>query len=206
MYRFKKLNSGLCLLQRKHAFLPHPGAVHAPLHVLLCLAHICKQCCTHAQRQPQCAFQHCLPCHQCHKTCIQCQVFQCVHAIIMHDVWIMCNCFVRYCMSATTICNAMHHQLFEVIAPTFAHVGVSLTADHIHCDLARFTNSGFESTFSLSNVENVDRKQFHAAAQMHMQHDDKMQIFKVKSKRPDKNVRFYIKYGDKPQVEPCSAE
>jgi len=109
-------------------------------------------------------------------------------------------------MSATTICNAMHDQLWQVIAPVFAHVGVSLTADQIACDLASFTAHGFESTFAVSHVENVDRKQFHAAAHVHMQHDDKMQIFKVKSKRPDKNVRFYIKYGVKLAIaEPATA-
>ena len=101
-------------------------------------------------------------------------------------------------MNATTICNAMHHQLFAVIQSTFAGIGVHCTAEHIHCDLARFSAGAFESTFSLSHVENVNRKQFHAAAQVAMAADCKIQILKVKFKRPDKNVRFYIKYGDKP--------
>lgn len=109
-------------------------------------------------------------------------------------------------MSTTSICNAMHNQLFEVIQSTFSSIGVSFTVDDIHCDLARFTNSGFESTFSLSNLENVDRKQFNEAVQTAVANDSKIQILKVKFKRPEKNVRFYIKYGEKPQVEPCSAE
>jgi len=107
-------------------------------------------------------------------------------------------------MNATTICNDMHHQLFAVIQSTFADIGVQCTAEHIHCDLARFSAGAFESTFSLSHVENVNRKQFHAAAQVAMAADCKIQILKVKFKRPDKNVRFYIKYGDKPAVHPAA--
>lgn len=106
-------------------------------------------------------------------------------------------------MSSTAICTALHDTICSAIQAPFADVGITVTNDMITCDLARFNTAhdgsvSCETTFSLHGIENVERKPFHEAVVKHQQYNAKLQTLKVKFKRPEKNVRFYLKYGTPP--------
>lgn len=109
-------------------------------------------------------------------------------------------------MSSTAICTALHDTICQAIAASFAGIGIQVTNDMITCDLARFNTLSdgtvsCETTFSLHHVENVERKPFQESVIQCQKSDAKLQILKVKFKRPEKNVRFYLKYGT-----PCAEE
>ena len=106
-------------------------------------------------------------------------------------------------MSSTAICTALHDVICSAISESFAAIGIQVTNDMITCDLARFNTDSdgsvtCETTFSLHGVENVERKPFHEAVMKSQLHNAKLQTLKVKFKRPEKNVRFYLKYGTPP--------
>jgi len=106
-------------------------------------------------------------------------------------------------MSSTAICTALHDTICQAIAESFAGIGIQVTNDMITCDLARFNTAhdgsvSCETTFSLHGVENVQRKPFQESVIKSQQCNAKLQTLKVKFKRPEKNVRFYLKYGTPP--------
>lgn len=95
-------------------------------------------------------------------------------------------------MNAGQIGDIIRQQIVDITEPVFKNLGFNVTPQDIHNDIARFGN-GLEATFYASTVENVLRKPFAEQAQLLKNSNKKIVEFKVKYKRPEKNVRFYLK-------------
>lgn len=104
-------------------------------------------------------------------------------------------------MSATAIRGAITAQIFNYVAEVFRGIGYIVKEEDIVVDFARFNSEGLESTFSLTSIENVLRKPFNQAVETYKSHNPSIAEFKVKFKRPDKNVRFYLKVNSVTQNE-----
>jgi len=74
----------------------------------------------------------------------------------------------------------------------FAQLGITIDKDNIWHDLAQTTPQCMKSTFYIKGVDNVVRKDFHAAVAASKLHNPQLTQLKVKSKRPGKEVRFYL--------------
>lgn len=95
-------------------------------------------------------------------------------------------------MNAGQIGDLIRQQIVDITEPVFKSLGFNVTPQDINNDIARFGN-GLEATFYASTVENVQRKPFAEQAQLLKDSNKKIVEFKVKYKRPGKNVRFYLK-------------
>ena len=95
-------------------------------------------------------------------------------------------------MSAGQIGDLIRQQIVQITDPVFKGLGFEITPGEVNNDIARFGN-GLEATFYVSSVENVQRKPFAELAQQLKDSNKKIVEFKVKYKRPEKNVRFYLK-------------
>lgn len=96
-------------------------------------------------------------------------------------------------MSSTTISQSTSFQIFHNIAQIFNIINLAIKEEDIVIDFAHFNSQGLESTFSLSSIENVQRKPFNEAVMSFKSKNPQIEEFKVKYKRPGKNVRFYLK-------------
>jgi len=93
-----------------------------------------------------------------------------------------------------SIMDAVKTHMINIITPVFHALGYNVQMDDIVNELCAFKDSNLEATFSANTVENVDRKSFAQAVDALKAVDAGIVEFKVKSKRPNKNVRFYLKY------------
>lgn len=98
-------------------------------------------------------------------------------------------------MSATQITEIIRSQIAQITEPVFKSLGFTVSSADVWNDIARF-GKGLEATFYVDTVKNVDRKSFAAQAQILKEANKCIVEFKVQSKRPDKNVRFYLKVTD----------
>jgi len=98
-------------------------------------------------------------------------------------------------MSAMQITETIRNQIAQITEPVFKNLGFAMTASDVWNDIARF-GKGLEATFYVDTIENVDRKSFAAQAQALKEANKSIAEFKVQSKRPGKNVRFYLKVTD----------
>lgn len=96
-------------------------------------------------------------------------------------------------MSASQIGEAIVTQLHRHTADFFNAIGHSVKVEEYAVDFARYNTSGLESTFYVNSIENVVRKDFNEIASGLIRNNPRIKEFKVKYKRPEKNVRFYIK-------------
>lgn len=84
-------------------------------------------------------------------------------------------------------------RIFDLTKPVFTKLGIQFTADDIWNDLARINGSELKATFYIKGLDNVVRKDFNAAVAEFLNFDtNHIKEFKVKFKRPEKEVRFYI--------------
>lgn len=77
-------------------------------------------------------------------------------------------------------------------AELFQTLGHSVVLDDIWHDHAEIRPGFMKSTFYIHNVDNVKRKEFNALVAALQQQYPEIATFKVKFKRPDRPVRFYI--------------
>ena len=77
----------------------------------------------------------------------------------------------------------------------WSNLGVEYITEDIWNDLARINGENLEATFYIKGLDNVVRKDFNVLAQNLKQANPGITEFKVKFKRPEKEVRFYIKYS-----------
>ncbi|NBP02855.1 MAG: hypothetical protein EBU90_22610 [Proteobacteria bacterium] len=77
------------------------------------------------------------------------------------------------------------HALFETL-------GFKLDKQNIWHDFAEVRPQFFKSTFYVTDIDNVKRSDFNALSTSLKQNYPELKEFKVKFKRPDKPVRFYI--------------
>ncbi len=93
-----------------------------------------------------------------------------------------------------SIMDAVKMQMVNIIKPVFNALGYNVQTDDIVNELCAFKDGNLEATFSVHAVDNVDRKSFALAVDALKASDKGVIELKVKSKRPGKNVRFYLKY------------
>lgn len=72
-------------------------------------------------------------------------------------------------------------------------LGIKYNTEDIWNDLARINGENLEATFYIKGLDNVVRKEFNVHALALKQANPGITEFKVKFKRPDKEVRFYLK-------------
>jgi len=83
----------------------------------------------------------------------------------------------------------------------FEKLGIQFTTDDVWNDLCRTGHGKLVSTFYITGLDNVVRKDFNAAATELKQSDSSIKEFKVKFKRPEKEVRFYLEIDSNPAPE-----
>lgn len=89
------------------------------------------------------------------------------------------------------IADAVRNKLLGIVAPAF---DAQLTVDDISIDIARYNGENIQATFSLQPIENVKRKDFQAKVEQIQTQNTGIKTLKVKSKRPNQNVKFYLDY------------
>jgi hypothetical protein len=88
-----------------------------------------------------------------------------------------------------------------VTKPVFDKLGIQFTAEQVWNDLARINGGQLKATFYVAGLDNVVRKEFNAVATELKQSDATVKEFKVKFKRPEKEVRFYLEIDNTPTKE-----
>lgn len=97
------------------------------------------------------------------------------------------------------IAQPMSEHIKKTIAsatqPVWTALGIECNAENVWNDLARVNGENLEATFYIKGLDNVIRKDFNVHALALKQANPNITEFKVKFKRPEKEVRFYIKYS-----------
>lgn len=93
---------------------------------------------------------------------------------------------------AQTIGDSIRQKIINLTESLFSKLGITLNPDLIWHDLAQLNPDNFKATFYISGLDNVKRKEFNLLSEELIKNNPKIQIFKVKFKRPDREVRFYL--------------
>ena len=99
-------------------------------------------------------------------------------------------------MLATQMGEFIKNKIYCNVQSVFASLGVTFSADDIWNDLAQIGSGYLKATFYIKGLENVIRKNFNAAAHDLKSSNNNIKEFKVKFKRPEKEVRFYLEMSD----------
>lgn len=98
-------------------------------------------------------------------------------------------------MIAQQMSEYIKTKIASLTHPVWSNLGVEYNTEDIWNDLARMNGENLEATFYIKGLDNVVRKDFNVLAQNLKQANPGITEFKVKFKRPEKEVRFYIKYS-----------
>ena len=98
-------------------------------------------------------------------------------------------------MIAQQMSEYIKTKIASLTHPVWSNLGIEYTTGDIWNDLARMIGENLEATFYIKGLDNVVRKDFNTHAQSLKQANPGIAEFKVKFKRPEKEVRFYIKYS-----------
>jgi hypothetical protein len=98
-------------------------------------------------------------------------------------------------MIAQQMSEYIKTKIASLTHPVWTNLGVEYNTEDIWNDLARMNGENLEATFYIKGLDNVVRKDFNVLAQNLKQANPGITEFKVKFKRPEKEVRFYIKYS-----------
>jgi hypothetical protein len=100
-------------------------------------------------------------------------------------------------MSITqAIGDSIREKIISFTGSLFSQLGITLEKDKLWHDLAQLNPDNFKATFYVSGLDNVKRKEFNVLAEELKKNNPKIQIFKVKFKRPDREVRFYLETSE----------
>ena len=80
--------------------------------------------------------------------------------------------------------------------PVFDKLGIAFSVDQVWNDLARINGNELKATFYIKGLDNVIRKDFNAAVAQVIALNSSIKVFKVKFKRPEKEVRFYLEMSE----------
>lgn len=89
--------------------------------------------------------------------------------------------------------DIIREKIANTIKPVFDGINISFNSNDITNDFARFGEGGIEASFYIKGVDNVVRKDFNAQVALLRSSNLLIEDFKVKFKRPEKEVRFYLK-------------
>jgi adenylyl- and sulfurtransferase ThiI len=88
--------------------------------------------------------------------------------------------------------DSIRERIIKYTGSLFQQLGVTLEKDKLWHDLAQLNPDGIKATFYVTGLDNVKRKEFNALVEELKKNIPQIQTFKVKFKRPDKEVRFYL--------------
>jgi len=96
-------------------------------------------------------------------------------------------------MSATAaISEQIKSSIHNTVSPVFIDLGITFAADDIWNDLVKYSPAGIMATFYIKGLDNVQRKPFNEKVASLKANNPDIVEFKVKFKRPEKEVRFYL--------------
>jgi len=94
---------------------------------------------------------------------------------------------------AQEIGNNIRAKIVSSVGSVFTNLGLEVSEDRIVNDCARYNNNGLEASFYIQGLDNVVRKDFNAQVVIVKASNPLIEEFKVKFKRPEKEVRFFLK-------------
>lgn len=101
-------------------------------------------------------------------------------------------------MSVTvSISEQIKKKIHDTVQPVFSDLGISIAQEDIWNDLASYSSDGISATFYVKGLDNVQRKPFNEKVANLKAINNEIIEFKVKFKRPEKEVRFYLKTNRK---------
>lgn len=95
-------------------------------------------------------------------------------------------------MIAQQMGDYIRSQIANYSADVFGALGHAFNVEDIWHDFAEVRPGFIKSTFYVKGLSNVKRKDFNLLASKIKESYPELKEFKVKFKRPDKEVRFYI--------------
>jgi len=96
-------------------------------------------------------------------------------------------------MIAHQMSEYIKSRISSITADVWNKMNINYQTEDIWNDLARINGDCLEATFYIKGLDNVVRKDFNEHAQLLKQNNPNVAEFKVKFKRPEKEVRFYLK-------------
>lgn len=93
---------------------------------------------------------------------------------------------------AAAMSDYFKNTIYQYSHEIFAQLGHLIDKENIWHDLAQTTPAFVKSTFYVKGLDNVKRKELNALVLEYKKQHPKLVELKVKSKRPEKEVRFYI--------------
>lgn len=87
-------------------------------------------------------------------------------------------------------------QIALYAADVFETLGTKIQSEDIWHDFAEVRPGFLKSTFYVKGLDNVKRKDFNTLSASVQQRYPELKCFKVKFKRPEKEVRFYIEVNN----------
>lgn len=96
-------------------------------------------------------------------------------------------------MIAQQMSEHIKTRIASLTQPVWSNLGIEYNVEDIWNDLAKMNGKNLEATFYIKGLDNVVRKDFNVYAQNLKQANPNIVEFKVKFKRPEKEVRFYLK-------------
>lgn len=88
--------------------------------------------------------------------------------------------------------DTIQKKIYFFSSDMFVRLGRFIFLEDIWHDFAQLTPQGLKATFYVKGVDNVVRKDFNREALLQQMTHPQIKTLKVKYKRPDKEVRFYI--------------
>ena len=99
-------------------------------------------------------------------------------------------------MLASQMGDHAREKIFNTVKPVFDRIGITIDKENIWNDLLQVTGNMIKSTFYIKNVDNVIRKDFNLYVEELKQTNKSIVELKVKFKRPEKEVRFFIELAN----------
>ena len=97
-------------------------------------------------------------------------------------------------MSTQSISEAIRFTIHQYAETIF---NIPIDTEFMTVDFAKVSQEGIEATFSHHSIVNVGRKWLTQRVEDVKKIKPYLKVFKVKSKRPNQNVRFYILTNNK---------
>ena len=99
-------------------------------------------------------------------------------------------------MIATSVGDMIKDRIGFYSDQVFNKLGITQDRETICHELAQVDSNGLKATFYFKGLDNVKRKEFNNSVNEVASENSNLKIFKVKSKRPEKEVRFYIEIAN----------
>ena len=93
---------------------------------------------------------------------------------------------------AQAIGDQIRDRILENTLPVFTTLNLTVEKENIWHDFAQVSPEGLKAVFYIKGLDNVKRKDFNTAVEQEKLVNHHIETFKVKYKRPEKEVRFEL--------------